>query len=68
MDNTTDKWNEKGITFRIPTLDDKKQVDTFLKVFFLERPQVLCKPHYGNSHLEMVACKLGTSHLGYSAL
>ena len=31
-------------------------------------PQVLCKPHYGNSHLEKVVCKWGTPRLVYSAL
>ena len=25
-------------------------------------PKVLCKPHYGNSHLEMVVCKWGAPH------
>ena len=28
----------------------------------LALPQVLCKPHYGNSHLETVVCKWGAPH------
>ena len=35
MDNTTNnKWSEKGITFKIPTLDDLKIVDSFVKTYF----------------------------------
>ena len=29
-----DKWSEKGITFKIPTLEDYEIVDSFLKTYF----------------------------------
>ena len=35
MDTTNNnKWSEKGITFKIPTLDDLKIVDSFVKTYF----------------------------------
>ena len=34
MDNTNNnKWSEKGITFKIPTLDDLKIVDAFINTY-----------------------------------
>ena len=29
-----DKWTEKGIMFKVPNMDDSKQVETFLENFF----------------------------------
>ena len=38
---------------------------TFIpNVNIMIEPKVLCKPHYGNSHLEMVVWKQGTPHKG----
>ena len=34
------------------------------KLWLQIQPQVLCKPHYGNSHLEMVVCKWGNTPFG----